>query len=263
MRRVRILAISIIISLLVLTVSINAQEISSTNNEVKITTKNDYLSIEETIILEGTSEDFIELIGFWIQDNAQDVEISINNQNLQYDKTNNLYTINLTELEIKENSQPTIKIDYNIDKDSDYYKKELIRNISSLKITFDGKILQTITNLISGTALNVYLYQVQTLETSFNWYLIIVIIVLFILLIIVLINSRRKPKKSKTKKGIIESEELLKTKKTLLMSLLKDIEKQHRSKEISDDTYHKLKENYKNEAVETMKKLEDTTSKVK
>jgi len=42
------------------------------------------------------------------------------------------------------------------------------------------------------------------------------------------------------------------------MSILKDIEKQHRAKQISDDTYNKLKDIYKQQAVETMKKLEDT-----
>ena len=47
------------------------------------------------------------------------------------------------------------------------------------------------------------------------------------------------------------------------MSLLKDVEKQHRAKQISDDTYHKLKEQYKQQAVETMKKLEDTKSEIK
>jgi len=47
------------------------------------------------------------------------------------------------------------------------------------------------------------------------------------------------------------------------MEILKDIEKQHRAKQISDDTYHKLKEQYKHEAVDAMKKLEDVKSKVK
>ena len=47
------------------------------------------------------------------------------------------------------------------------------------------------------------------------------------------------------------------------MEVLKDIEKQHRAKKISDDTYHKLKDQYKQDAVETMKQLEDMSSKVK
>jgi len=43
----------------------------------------------------------------------------------------------------------------------------------------------------------------------------------------------------------------------LLLSILKDIEKKHRSKDISDETYHKLKDEYKQQAVEVMKKIED------
>ena len=58
-----------------------------------------------------------------------------------------------------------------------------------------------------------------------------------------------------------ESEELLQAKKTLLMTSLKDIEKQHRGKKISDDTYHKLKNYYKQQAVDAMKKLDEFESK--
>ena len=72
----------------------------------------------------------------------------------------------------------------------------------------------------------------------------------------------KKQQSPKTKETAAASEELLTTKKELLMSLLKDIEKKHRAKGISDDTYHKLKERYKQEAVEAMKQLEDMKSKV-
>ena len=70
----------------------------------------------------------------------------------------------------------------------------------------------------------------------------------------------RKPKASKptkTKVSTSDSEELLTAKKALLMESLKDIEKKHRANQISDDTYNKLRDRYKQEAVETMKKLED------
>jgi hypothetical protein len=73
----------------------------------------------------------------------------------------------------------------------------------------------------------------------------------------VYVFRRQKPRA--VEKGI-ESEELLNTKKALLMSLLKDLEKQHRSKQISDDTYNKIKEQYKQQAVEAMKKIEDMKS---
>ena len=66
-----------------------------------------------------------------------------------------------------------------------------------------------------------------------------------------------RKQRTKVKKSIIESEETLTTKKALLLSVLKDIEKKHRAKEISDETYNKLKEEYKHQAVNVMKKLED------
>jgi hypothetical protein len=56
---------------------------------------------------------------------------------------------------------------------------------------------------------------------------------------------------------VVESEDTLTTKKTLLLSLLKDLEKQYRGKAISDETYNKIKDEYKQQAVDTMKKLDD------
>ncbi len=96
-----------------------------------------------------------------------------------------------------------------------------------------------------------------------NWFYTVLILLLLVLIVVLVAYAFRKQKSTKIKQTASETEELLSTKKTLLMSLLKDIEKQHRSKKISDDTYHKLKEQYKQEAVNTMKKLEDTKSKVK
>ena len=55
---------------------------------------------------------------------------------------------------------------------------------------------------------------------------------------------------------------MLNAKKSLLVSVLKEIEKKHRSKQISDDSYHKLRELYKEQAVETIKKLDDIKSEI-
>jgi len=250
-------------NILSLSLSVNAEDISSSNTDITINTNDDFYTIEETITLEGPTDEFIELIEFWIQDGAQDVSISINTENLEYDTSDNIYTCNLSSLEIKENSQPTVKINYKLDLANDDFQKEIIRDTTQFKVTFDGTILYTSSNLISQTSINVYLYEPTTTETDINLYLIIGIVILLVILIIVIINTARKPKPTKAKKTVVESEELLATKKALLMSLLKDIEKKHRAKDISDNTYHKLKEHYKNEAVLTMKKLEDITSKVK
>jgi hypothetical protein len=72
-----------------------------------------------------------------------------------------------------------------------------------------------------------------------------------------LVRPTKKQATTKKKQTVGDSEELLSIKKTLLMEILKEIEKQHRSNKISDDTYNKLKDEYKQDAVQTMKKLED------
>jgi uncharacterized membrane protein (DUF485 family) len=263
MRRASLIILGLIISILILSSTVNAVDISSSNHEVKITTGLDDTSVEETIILQGTADEYIEVIGFWIQNGAKDVKISVDNQNLEYEIADNIYTVNLSALEIKKNSQPIIEIAYKLNKEQKNYQKELIRNTSSFKVTFNGNVIYTSTKLIGGISINLLLYQPTTAEETLSWYLILGIVLLLILLVVVTIYSIRKPKPTKIKEKAIESEELLTTKKSLLMSLLKDVEKQHRSKEISDDTYHKLKEHYKNEAVETMKKLDDMKSKIK
>ena len=45
--------------------------------------------------------------------------------------------------------------------------------------------------------------------------------------------------------------------------MLKDIEKQHRGKQVSDETYSKLKSEFKQQAVAVMQKLESFTEEKK
>ena len=130
-----------------------------------------------------------------------------------------------------------------------------------ISVVFDQKEIFTGTNLALGATINLKLY--EPTEPTLDWYVTVFMILLIILIVVLVIYGFRKQKSAKIKEIAGESEELLSTKKTLLLSLLKDIEKQHRSKQISDDTYHKLKERYKQEAVEAMKQLEDIKSKVK
>ena len=141
------------------------------------------------------------------------------------------------------------------------FTKKVVRTTDSISVIFDNEEIYTATNLAPNTSFNLQLY--EPIEPTLNLYTTISIILLVILLIVLATYAFRKQKSAKIKEIAGESEELLNTKKTLLMSLLKDIEKQHRAKQISDDTYHKLKERYKQEAVEAMKKLEDIESKVK
>jgi len=148
-----------------------------------------------------------------------------------------------------------VKISYTLNKDGKNFKKTIISNTTSISVEFDKNNLYNGENLLTGTSFNLLLY--KPAETPVSWYIIISVVLLVILLVVSTAYSFRKQKLSKIKEIAGESEELLNTKKLLLMSILKDIEKQHRAKQISDDTYNKLKDQYKQQAVDTMKKLEE------
>jgi len=63
--------------------------------------------------------------------------------------------------------------------------------------------------------------------------------------------------KGKSKKEEIDTPEILELKKKLLLDSLKELEKEYRSKKISDHTYTRLREEYKSQAVDVMKKLDE------
>ena len=86
-----------------------------------------------------------------------------------------------------------------------------------------------------------------------------VIFLIVLLIIIIIVTSYYafiKRKNGKDRKRHFESTELLETEKTLLLAMLKEIEKMHRTQKLSDDSYHKLKTYYKQQTVEIMSTLE-------
>jgi hypothetical protein len=227
--------------------------------DVNITSEDTSISIIESIPFEAVSGDFLE---FWIQDGATNISVSIDGDAIDYESIgSNKYSSNVSLLyETEEDSLDTI-ITYKLDKDATKFEKTILYNLSSLKITFDGTEIYSGTNLKSGSTINVALQketegQTIPVETIPSW-IYIVIIILIVLLIVLFVISTKKQKSTTKKEGIGGSEELLTTKKSLLMETLKEIEKKHRSKQISDDTYNKLKDEFKQDAVQAMKKLED------
>jgi len=227
--------------------------------DVDMTSDGNSISVIETIPFEAVSGDFLE---FWIQDGAIDISVSIYGDSIDYESIgNNRYSSNVSLLYTIDEDILNTNIEYKLNKDTAKLEKTIIYNLSSLKITLDEKEIYSGTNLKFGSAINIDLQQetevkTEKVETIPIW-IFSIIIVLIILLIIALIRPTKKQKSTKKKETTSGSKELLSTKKALLMESLKDIEKKHRAKKISDDTYHKLKDKYKQEAVETMKKLED------
>jgi hypothetical protein len=250
-----ILAVTMLTCLLLINVT-SADEISSTSHEITITTGEKDITVKETIILTGSSDENIELFNFWIQNGAYDISLFVKGTSITFNETSdNIYQSNISLLELDMDSQPNVEINYKINKNIEQFQKELIRNTSSINIVFDDIKIFTSNNLAMGAGFTLSLY--KPTEAPLSIYLIAGILLIIILLVVVTIYALKKPKATKIKKITSESEELLSTKKKLLMEILKDIEKQHRAKQITDDTYHKLKEQYKQEAVEAMKQLEE------
>lgn len=264
MKRVTITIIAISMIVLGSAIIVHGQNINIDTYNIEITTNDDSISVVESLTADTTSNDTII---FWIQEFPTDLKILVDGNEIEYYLAiimgANTYLCNTSVLNITPDT--VISATYKLDKNTNEFEKILQYNTSSLTITFDDKEIYTGTSLTSGSSIKVALQKetqgpTETVETIPTWaYIIIIILVIFLLASFILPSKKQKtPKKKET---MAESEELLTTKKALLMEVLKDIEKQHRSEKISDDTYHKLKDQYKQEAVETMRLLEK--SKVK
>lgn len=244
-----------------LAISAYGEEVSVSNYVIDIVSNQSSISVTENIRIDTND---IELVEFWIQSEATGVSILIDNEPLECSILDgNIYVCNISGIDVK---NKTIVVKYNLSKDVNEFKKTLQYNTSQLSINFDGKEIYSGSNLKSGSSLNVVLQrpiqETKEVIPTLYYAILIIFIIIVILLLILCIKSRTKTPLSK-KELATESEELLLTKKELLMEVLKDIEKKHRAKQISDDTYNKLKDHYKQEAVEAMKRLEDLKSKVK
>lgn len=222
--------------------------------DIDIKTEDDITNVIENYIIDGFDRD---IIAFWIQNGHSNVVITIDNSIINYSSNNNIYYINVSGFDIT--SQTIIQVTYNLKKDTDEFEKKIQYDTDFLTISYNGNELYNGTNLTVGSSIYLTLQKNvsgQTIEYVPMW-IYIIIFILLILLIIFFIVFIKKQKSIIKKDKIGGSKELFATKKSLLMETLKEIEKRHRSKQISDDTYHKLKDEFKQDAVEVMRQLAD------
>ena len=240
-----------------------ADEITATSHSIVITTQQDSLLFEEQIEMLGTSDEYYETVDFCISDGAQNINILLNNNPIESPEINgNIYTYNITDLNLRMNQTLVVTLAYTLPKSTTEMQKITIYKTDEISVSFDeNENLYKSKNLPVNAEFNLKLY--KPTETPLSLYMIGIIILLLILLSVTAFYSFKKQKTTKKPSKGVESEELLSTKKILLMNLLKEVEKQHRAGKLSDDTYHKIKDQYKNEAVDTMKKLEEGKSKIK
>ena len=227
---------------------------------VTITTTDNLLAVQETLVVtEYTREDPWYTV--WLQENVADVSITINDTEVAYTTMGNQYQCNLSGLLSSSDAGFTILISYSLPKEATTFTKRLLTNTTLFTVTFDTTDLYSADDLALGSSFSLRLYEPQ--EPPLQGYMILFIVLLVILLAVSTFYSFRKQKAGKLQEMVNESTELLQAKKQLLLTALKDIEKQHRSKKISDDTYHKLKDYYKQQAVDAMRKLDDMESEHK
>jgi hypothetical protein len=224
------------------------------------------LQVDETIRLTNNGGDNVTSLSFWIQQDAQETTIveTQSGRELTPIITGNIRTCNLSaaNLTIGTGKSLTIELTFFLPNTEQYFIQTLLYDTQSLSVVYkDGNTELTLfqgEHLLYGSdvnnALQVRLYKPTEAPLNITTIIIIFLVVIIILASLLLLLRKQR---TKTKKGVVESEETLTTKKSLLLSLLKELEKQYRAKSITDETYTKLKEEYKTQAVDTMKKLDD------
>jgi len=230
---------------------------------VTISVTNTGLQVEETVKVTNKGMENVTSLRFWIQ---QDILDAVRITEIQSGKDlvplimGNIRTCNLTaaNLSIAPDTSMNLQVTYHLPSTSQSFIQTLLYNTTLFTVTYTDRNLFQGEHLLYSPDMNnailIRLYNPTEAPLNITMIIIVFVIVIVVLAVLLLLLKRQR---SKTKKTIAESEETLSTKKTLLLSLLKDLEKQYRAKSISDETYTKIKDEYKQAAVSVMKKLDD------
>ncbi len=230
---------------------------------VTISLTNTGLQVEETVKVTNRGTENVTSIRFWIQQDIQDavkITESQSGKTLVPLITGNIRTCNLSaaNLSILPDGSMTLQMTYHLPNSAQNFIQTLLYDTSFFSVTYKNQGLFQGEHLLYGSdannAIQIRLYNPTEAPLNITMIIIVFMVVVIVLAVLLLLLKKQR---SKTKKAVSESEETLTTKKTLLLSLLKDLEKQYRAKSVSDETYTKIKDEYKQDAVEVMKKLDD------
>jgi hypothetical protein len=258
-----ILLMALTIAVLYPSVSANDAGIIVDQELVIISLTNTGLQVEETLKVTNKGTENVTSLRFWIQ---QDIQDAVKITELQSGEdlipliTGNIRACNLSaaNLSMIPDASMTLQLTYHLPSSAQNYIQTLLYDTTFFSVTYEKQNLFQGEHLLYGSdannAIQIRLYNPTEAPLSITMIIIIFMAVIIVLAALLLLLKKQR---SKTKKAVAESEETLATKKTLLLSLLKDLEKQYRAKSISDETYTKIKDEYKQDAVEVMKKLDD------
>lgn len=215
-------------------------------------------SVEEQLFLSNTGLVNSTSLSFWVMQDVQTVEILIDGVSVDYFVEGNLRVVNLSSknLSFAPGESVSVVLSYDLPSGADSFEKRFQFPTQSYEVEYNSRILCFGESLVAGQMIDIQL-STLTPATSDSTYLIIIgaLIVLLVILVVLLLRKRKTVERREVES---ESSEVLKTKKELLVSLLKDLEKKHRAQDISDTTYNKVKSNFKQQAVNVMKKLDES-----
>jgi hypothetical protein len=230
---------------------------------VKISLANKGLQVDETIKVTNKGFENVTSLRFWIQQNIQDsVTITELQSGIELIPliTGNIRSCNLSasNLTIVPDASLSFQLTYFLPTTEQNFVKTLLYDTTLFSVTYEDRDLFHGEHLLYGSDVNngmqIRLYKPTEAPLNITVLVIVFVVVIVVLALLLFLLKRQR---SKTKKAVAESEETLVTRKTLLLSLLKDLEKQYRAQSISDETYNKIKDEYKQQAVDVMKKLDD------
>jgi hypothetical protein len=188
--------------------------------------------------------------------------VTINDQPIQYEQEEDtIYLCNLSMVNTSLRSTLDVHIGYDLPQTTHVYSTTLLRNATHIQIQCNDQALGSFIALTKGSVLSVPL-SLREEASPLTLYLLMVVLIILLVIVVLLLVSRKKRQTTQSRIRTMESKEVLQTEYDMLKEMLKQIEKYHRTEKISDDVYHKLKDHYKQQAIETMVALEKTGSHI-
>ena len=234
---------------------VSAETFEINSNTISITEINDNYMVKEDITVQNAiiKNDSYYLIHIPLD--AEELKIIIeNNITTNPIQQDDYYQINLSNINLLD-SDLNIDVTYYIPLSTLYFSKTFMQNTSIFQIKFENTKIYSSFFEGKNSSIEIKLTKTAAPE-SFNLYTTILIVLLVIIIIVTSWYAFIKRKNGKERKRSYETSELLEIEKSLLLNILKEIEKMHRNQKISDESYNKLKSHYKQQTVEIMSILD-------
>ncbi|MBU0498216.1 MAG: hypothetical protein KKG04_09745 [Candidatus Thermoplasmatota archaeon] len=265
MRQVTTITIlAVVFSIICMTLGTTAAtQVTMKRQEITIDRSDQGLAVEEKIIYSTTSIVNQTLLLFSVPSGASQIELIVASTGetfLIYPVDETIYEFNLSQhkLLLAQDTTVQLRLTYNLPTNTELFQKTILYDTKYISVTFNDRTIFQVENIgfddATKNSFSLALYRPTEAPLSLTALIIIfALVVILIFVMLLLVRKKRVPNMSTES----ETTELLNTKKTLFLTVLKDIEKQHRNKQISDETYSKLKAEYKSQAVVIMRKLEN------